>query len=69
MEITFKNYSQDSKTTYELTIIPDKPNVLISLHTHTIDSIVKDSEAHIWLNKKELSDFIGSLLHIQSKMR
>lgn len=66
MKIVFEAYLEDESTVLE--IKPFEKDVLISISR--LDNIgdIK-SFGGIYLNKKELGEFIGSLLHVQSKLQ
>ena len=69
MKVVFEQYPTE-KTQTNLSIEQfTKENVTISIDY--IDLFNDDKRKHLasYLDKKQLSDFIGALLHIQSKMR
>lgn len=66
MEVKFENKISENLST-ELSVSKIENGVFISLSTLQIEEPTIEN-SH-FLTKKELSDFIGILLHIQSKIR
>lgn len=66
MEVKFENTITEDLST-ELSVSKIENGVFISLSTFEKEEVTI-SNSH-FLSKKELSDFIGILLHIQSKIR
>jgi len=66
MEVKFENKISETLST-ELNISKIERGVFISISTKAVDEPTLEN-TH-FLSKKELSDYIGILLHIQSKIR
>ena len=66
MEVKFENKISEDLST-ELSISKIQGGVFISISTKEVDC--EPIENTHFLSKKELSDYIGILLHIQSKLR
>jgi hypothetical protein len=69
MKVLFENYPTPEVKTSLLVEQFAKESLTISVQNLPLFNIEKVNETGIVLDKKQLSDFIGALLHIQSKMR
>jgi len=67
MEITFRTEIDGEKNFTEITVSKIESGAFISI-TQTFLGIKEEQGIH-FLSKESLSDFIGALLHVQSKLR
>lgn len=68
MKITFKSYHDNIDSCTELNIENKDNEIFLSIsHNTALGEVI--SEAVTILNKHQLSELIGILLHLQSKIR
>jgi len=68
MEILFRNFSEDATIEYQLlSSLEDNGDLLIQINSK---KYYEDDVNSLFfrLNKKELRDYIGALLHLQSQL-